>query len=120
MAFANFALNHVTDHRVVGEMTFGKMPPVAPSEAFNDKVAVAACGNPLRSGWYNFSQLSGGSQSPQPLAPLGTLEQALQTAGFLFVDRHCSPPVPQAGKEMFHKPYKRGASHEFYIRRRGR
>jgi len=122
MAFANFALNHVIGQRPVGLLTLGHMPRQAPSNPFNDRVAILTCGHPLRSGWYNLRSLgsgASGSGAARPYAAMTNLAAAVESAGFLVVEPRCGIHLPSDLADKFHEPYERGPT-KFYVRRLGR
>lgn len=121
MAFANFVLNYVRDAQHVGEFSYAALPRQVPSGPFNSRVAVFSCGRPFATGWYELPML--GDPVPNqpfetPLEPIGSLDDAIRSAGFIVVDPHCSPTLPADLEARFHPKHVRGPL-TFYVRRLG-
>ena len=108
LAFLGFALNHAELPRTVGEFTVANFPATPPADAWNNRVAVFACGYPFPSGLYELSRLVApgtGRPAATPIASVADVTAAIASAGYLVVEPSCAPKLPAAVESDFHRSY---------------
>jgi hypothetical protein len=91
LAFMNYAMNYAEGRTEMSGYRLANLPAQRPAEGKADfDVAYFACHEPYAPGWYRLSQLTepvvGRTSLPVPKAPLGTMEEATQTADFIVID----------------------------------
>ena len=119
LAFAGFALNFGDNPTSIDKYTVARLPAQAPPPGLNDNVAMLTCRGPYRAGWYLLGELTvpePGRPWAAPRAPLGDLQSAIESAGFMVIDTDCYSNLPQAVNDLFRKPFSR-ESHKFYVRK---
>ncbi len=122
LAFAEFALNFGDNAFSIDNYTVARLPAQAPPLGLNDKVAMLTCRGPYRAGWYLLGDLTvpePGQPWASPRAPVGDLQGATESAGFMVVDPDCHPDLPQAANDLFRRPFSR-ESHKLYVRKLAR
>jgi len=108
LAFLGFALNHAELPRTVGEFTVANFPATPPADAWNNRVAVFACGYPFPSGLYELGRLVApgtGRPAATPIASVADVTAAIASAGYLVVEPSCAPKLPAAVESDFHGSY---------------
>jgi hypothetical protein len=117
LSFLNYAIGHGSDVRKMGGYNVARVPIEDPRENEIDyRVAVFACGNPYRQGWYRLSQLTLPVLNPgAPPAPDRTLDDptvSSKDADMIVVDTACHADVAPAA------PFVLGAeqgTNRFYV-----
>lgn len=120
MAFANFALNYVTQRRTVDAFSVGQLPSKIRNGSFNDRVAAFTCGMPRPSGWYTLDSLLDPKPGEHPRSPdamSSNPSDVAAMAGFLLVDERCLRRLPDEVIGLFHPPVRRGDWLRIYVRR---
>src|SRR5262249_32353363 len=91
LAFMNYAMNYGEDRTEVAGYRVARLPSARPTDGKDDyDVAYFGCRQPSAKGWYQLSQLTvpviDAGPAPEPLRPLGGIDEAARGADFIVVD----------------------------------